>query len=45
MTLMPGFLDATANDTGANWCPAASPSYIDQLGNTAFGTPGAANVC
>lgn len=45
MTLKPGFLDATSNDNGANWCTAASSSYTDQLGNPAFGTPGAANKC
>ncbi len=45
MTLKPGFLDAVSNDNGANWCAAATSSYTDQLGNTAFGTPGTANSC
>lgn len=45
MTLQPGFLDATSNDAGGNWCAATTPTYTDQDGVTAFGTPGSSNVC
>jgi hypothetical protein len=39
MHLMPGALDATSNDDGANWCISAEP-----YGDGDLGTPGAAPV-
>ncbi|MEL6177761.1 MAG: lamin tail domain-containing protein, partial [Myxococcota bacterium] len=42
LNLNPDTLDATANDSGANWCPATEVYY---MGNPAhLGTPGASNT-
>lgn len=42
LSLDPDFLDATANDTGANWCYGEGV-YHTEAGMDNFGTPGAAN--
>ena len=40
ISLNPNFLDAAANDVGANWCPGSN-DYGDLGAN--FGTPGMPN--
>lgn len=43
LSLDPGSLDATANDTGTNWCNNASDVFHTEAGSDNHGTPGTDN--
>ncbi|MEY3212108.1 MAG: hypothetical protein RIT28_2589, partial [Pseudomonadota bacterium] len=43
--LAPGFLTATDNDDGANWCETNAIAYYTSGAKSDYGSPNAANTC